>query len=259
MNFLRNVPLINREYGELNPVIFGEASYDKSNSFGPAQRDYYLMHYIVEGSGVYTTPGGDYKIKKGDIFIIRPGETTTYVGDDDNPWHYIWIGFTGKLAEKFDSLGYVLPFKSNLFVEMLDAFDLENMCEEYLTSKLFMLYYELFSAQKAKSHFAKKAKDYVDSYYMEGISVESISEALNINRRYLSRIFKRKYSITLGEYLIKIRMEKGLMFLQKGNSVAQAAKLTGYNDQFNFSKMFKKFYGISPSSVRKKDDNYIKI
>ena len=47
-------------------------------------------------------------------------------------------------------------------------------------------------------------------------------------------------------------MENAAELLKKGSSVKEAADLCGYADPFNFSRMFKKAYGVSPSQWRKK-------
>jgi AraC-like DNA-binding protein len=48
------------------------------------------------------------------------------------------------------------------------------------------------------------------------------------------------------EYIIGVRMENAKTLLQNGFSVNRTADMVGYHDSFNFSKMFKKLFGISP-------------
>ena len=76
--------------------------------------------------------------------------------------------------------------------------------------------------------------------------MEEISEKMNLDRRYLSRLFKEKTGQTIQEYLISVRMEAAKKQLARGASVAEAAQLCGYDDACNFSKMFKRLFGISP-------------
>ena len=85
---------------------------------------------------------------------------------------------------------------------------------------------------------------------MNKIEISELSSILGLNRSYLSRIFKKRYSITISDYIVKVKMEHALKFLKSGMNVGQSALLVGYADQFTFSKMFKKFYGFSPKDVR---------
>ena len=44
------------------------------------------------------TPSGQYAVKKGDLFLIRPDEAIHYRADYADPWTYYWIGFNGHEA-----------------------------------------------------------------------------------------------------------------------------------------------------------------
>ena len=80
----------------------------------------------------------------------------------------------------------------------------------------------------------------------KNIRVEQIAETMNLDRRYLSRLFKEKTGQSVKEYLSDVRMEEAKRYLKTGVSVTECAHLTGYDDVCNFSKMFKKYTGISP-------------
>ena len=73
-----------------------------------------------------------------------------------------------------------------------------------------------------------------------------IAAHMSLNRRYLSRIFKESTGKSLKEYLVEVRMREAKRLLTLGYNVNRAAQLCGYPDQFNFSKMFKHTYGVSP-------------
>ncbi len=71
------------------------------HSFGPAVRDHYLIHYILEGEGYYLVNGKRYNIKKNQGFLICPNTLTYYEASSENPWSYVWIGFNGLKAKKY--------------------------------------------------------------------------------------------------------------------------------------------------------------
>ena len=101
---------------------------------------------------------------------------------------------------------------------------------------ILVLYFSLQSAQ-------------ADMYLY---TVETLSHDAGLDRRYLSRIFKERYGVALKEYLIGVRMRRAGELLLKGYSVSESAYMVGYADAFNFSKMFRKTVGCSPSEYRKK-------
>ena len=63
--------------------------------FGPAIRQHYLLHVVLEGKGIYRRNSHIYEMKKGDAFLIIPGDKCYYRADDEEPWEYAWIGFDG--------------------------------------------------------------------------------------------------------------------------------------------------------------------
>jgi YesN/AraC family two-component response regulator len=70
---------------------------------------------------------------------------------------------------------------------------------------------------------------------------------------YISKIFKEETGESPINYLIKIRLEKAKDILLNGNggSIKSIANQVGYDDVYHFSKLFKKYYGISPLYYKK--------
>ena len=77
----------------------GREDCEKGHFFGPAVRSHQLIHFVLKGKGIYRTEYGEYEIKEGEAFLIRPGEVTYYRADLEEPWSYAWIAFDGDEAE----------------------------------------------------------------------------------------------------------------------------------------------------------------
>lgn len=262
---MHDISLLNKEYKEINPLICGWEDCGKGHAFGPASREYYLIHYIISGCGIFQRNGHKYSLSKGSIFLIRPYEITFYKADDDDPWEYIWIGFNGSLVPSLlESSGFsedkctlCIPALRNTFLSMKEAVNLQHSVEIFLCSKI----YELFTYLQEEYHppligstgstYSQRAKDFIAANYTNDISIESIAAMLGIDRRYLCRIFRRHTGETPQNYLVNFRLEKAAALLSNlGYSVGEAARSAGYEDIYNFSKMFKKKYGMPPSHYR---------
>lgn len=248
---MRDIALVNRGFSDLNPLILGEEQCRPHHSYGPAVRQYTLIHFVISGNGVLEKGGNKYQVSAGQAFIILPGEITTYYTGDE-PWEYKWIGFDGDLSLHFANLPSVIGFSHNWASEMLDAAERDGMLEYRVASLLFGMYAEFFASQKHSNHYIRRVKNYIQTMYMHPLRVESIAEMVNLDRRYLSRVFKERVGCSIQEYIIEVRMEQAKRYLENGTSVAQAARLCGYDDVCNFSKMFKRRFGISPTDWGKK-------
>ena len=68
---------------------------EPGHAYGPAVRNYYLIHFVKSGKGVFSVGGNDYALEKNSAFLIRPGVVSYYRADSDDPWHYAWLGIRG--------------------------------------------------------------------------------------------------------------------------------------------------------------------
>jgi AraC-like DNA-binding protein len=261
----QDIVLTNQYFTDINPLFCGQESCCNAYGFGPVAREYYLIYYIVSGKGIFKTEKGTYNLSQGDLFILRPHETSYYQADIYNPWTYIWIGFEYNLKygspKKFDVLEkdniHALSC-DHIFKSMLACENLTFSKEIYLCSKLYELFSFLmefeYHAEKTDIHatYVDKAKNYIEVNYINSITVEDISKYLSIDRRYFCTIFKKQTKQSPKNYIVNLRLDKAALLLTENNyTPTQAAASTGYHDIINFSKMFKKKFGISPLYYKK--------
>lgn len=83
------------------------------------------------------------------------------------------------------------------------------------------------------------------------ISVKAVSEALFMNKNYLSQVFKDKTGITLKEYLTMVKMERAKKLIGEGSlKNYEIADKLGFRDIEYFSILFKKYTGQCPTKFR---------
>ncbi len=251
---------------EIFPTFFGYEACAKNHSYGPATRDCYLIHYILEGKGIFHRGEQTYHLSKGQCFLICPQDVTFYQADEENPWHYLWIAFDGSRAEEFlrraglsgespifSSAGVSSVFE-RLQIESQNGYQNNTELSYYLLSKIYELFYHLsIPAQKEHitEHYIEKAKNYLTTLYSQDISIEKLANYCCLDRRYLCRIFKDKTGVTLQQYLLNIRLEKARSLVVSSKlSISDIARSVGYRDLYHFSRMFKNKYGKSPLILR---------
>ena len=231
---------------DIIPIFSGHEVCEKNHKYGPHIRDYYLLHFCLNGTGVLIDKFGNHTIRQGELFIIRPGETTTYLADGSTPWEYSWVAFGGELADLFNTDRSVYPFPIEIGLSLREfSIDRETNPAIFL-SLIYKLIYYLFNEKKENSSIPEKIRQYIDFNYMDNISVLTISNYFGYERSYLYRIFKNHLGVGIKEYIIKTRMEHAQILLKKGCSVGNTSLAVGYNDQTNFSKAYKKHFGESP-------------
>jgi AraC-like DNA-binding protein len=80
------------------------------------------------------------------------------------------------------------------------------------------------------------------------LQMQDLQEDMPINPDYLRRLFRQEHGVAPREYLIKLRLEHAAHLLRyEGASVSEAAFRSGFYDPLYFSRLFRRYKGISPS------------
>lgn len=195
------------------------------------------------------------------MFVIRPEEMTVYRADAQNPWHYIWVGFrVGEPLEQevrtlLQQNVFTIPNARRIFFEIAASGQLHVSRELFVCGKVYellSLMMESYSHQQADlSNYVMRAKDYVEANYVSDLSVQGIANYLGLSRSYFSAIFKQSEGVSPQEFIVDLRLRKaGELIAERGYRPGEAAAACGYTDVFNFSKMFKRKFGVPPGQYR---------
>ncbi len=251
------VNIVNRTYHDINPINCGNEMCAPSHSYGPAVREYWLLHFVVSGNGVFRTQRGSYSLSENEIFIIKPYEVTYYEADKDEPWEYIWIGFTSNIEMPElllqNDTAYA-PYLKNCFqdVKKIVKYGKDNAYADFLCSKAWEIVARTRSLESkvdkpSAERYVKDALDIMKAEFHRGISVNEIAELLHLNRSYFSTVFYSVMKVSAKDYLMKLKMERaGEMLRSKQYTVSIVAISVGFSDISTFSRSFKAYFGISP-------------
>ena len=255
---LKNFLVQNLKFKDINPLVCGYHICTPSHGFGPAVREYYLLHYVISGKGVFQADNKQYEIEAGECFIIKPNEFTYYEADSVNPWHYIWVGFECRvpLPSSFSQRVVTSRKLGTIFNRFHELAALQSGREAFICARIWEIFSELDCPEEADGDkskiYVEQAISCIENEYMTPLYVDEIAKRLNLNRSYFSMLFKQHTGTSPQEYLLDFRLKKAAKLIVDGDySVTQAALSTGYSDVFNFSKMFKKKFGCSPLNYKK--------
>lgn len=80
-----------------------------------------------------------------------------------------------------------------------------------------------------------------------------VADALGVTSTYLSTLFKKSMGVSMMNYLTMQRLENARRMLMEDAELPLRviAEKVGYSDEFYFSRSFKKYFGMSPSQLRR--------
>jgi AraC-like DNA-binding protein len=252
----------------------GTEKCEPGHAYGPAVRDHYLIHYILDGKGVFQARGLTYRLHKGQGFLICPGEITYYEADTEYSWHYSWVGFHRIKAEScliqasLTADNPVFTYEKDAFIkdcfkEMMATGSYVKGREFRLLGLLYMFLSQLIETNgkerfpgytsDKKELYVKKAVEFMEMNYSRKISVAELAGNVGLDRSYFGALFKERLNISPQEYLINLRVNKACELMDNNSlSIGDISRSVGYEDPLLFSKVFRRIKSCPPREYRKK-------
>ncbi len=138
------------------------------------------------------------------------------------------------------------------FWEQLFALETIHDIQGLLTNYLMNLCNLVHEKNSKKSKvIIEKIKEIIQNRYMENLTIQTISEEVFLTHTYICLIFKQETGETINDYLTKVRIEKAKeMLMNPHNKMYDICHAIGYTDPSYFSKIFKRYSGLSPAKYR---------
>lgn len=238
---------------DLNPIFMGESECEPNhNGHASSSGNCYVLYRIYRGKGKVQIQGKTYYPTAGQFFLVPPGDRAPFTTDMDDPWFFQWIGFTGALARDFLCLPPVFELPRSAYRHLYDPRTTSENLVSRLTSDLFLIHATMTHPAPPRSDYVQWVVEHITTSYMQKISVADLAAELGINASHLSRQFTKKIGTSIQDYLLTIRIINSKLYLNKGFSVKESALMCGFADANNFTKLFKKKTGYSPTEWKKK-------
>ncbi len=229
----------------------------------------YELIYFLDGDATHVIEDRKYKLKKGDLILIRPLS-----------YHFIQIDTPAKYERYnilFDAdrhgIESVKLIPDDLEVVNLRgneiADDIFRKCDIYrkscgddvferllshLLSELFynvaMLPHPLPQKVSAVSPLISRALKYTNENLCTLKDIDEIAEHLFISESYLFRLFKKELHQTPKKYILEKRLLMAQKMIASGISPTAACEKCGFSDYTTFYRNYRSFFGSSPAKYR---------
>ena len=241
---------------------YGREECDKNKKRTRLISDVDMIHFIESGCGSFNHR----RLSAGQGFICRRDRLCDYMPDKNDPWTYSWINPFGSDVQQ---LIETLPIDGDgvFFWDIVhDLRPLQEVCgtsfyrhgvkEEY---RCLSLLYRLAAGMLAKkgetclprNDYVEQAKLFLQTHYARGVTIKETAAALHLSRAYLRNLFYAQEGSSPQAYLMKLRMERAEFLLGGSYSITEISCAVGYGDVLQFSRIFAKYHGVSPTQYRK--------
>lgn len=122
---------------------------------------------------------------------------------------------------------------------------------EHLKAALFKLIDQLPRPEKVNT--GEQVIRYIEGNYRNPLTLQKLSELFYVNQIYLGQLIRKQTGKSFNTLLNELRMEEARQLILKEPklSLTSLALSLGYTDAHYFTKVFKRFYGVTPSELKK--------
>lgn len=148
-----------------------------------------------------------------------------------------------KLLAKIEAAFIQLPYIASERVDNL--LGMFSLLMDYIVTK------ELVGLRR--NQVLNKIERYIDERITERITLAEVAEHVGKSRSTVSHLVRRKLGITFKNLLIdrKLRYAEELMKQYSEKTIEEISDLAGYQDQFYFSRIYRKYRRITPTEYRR--------
>ncbi len=248
----------------------------------PHKHDFYLTVLFTQGTGVHLVDFHSYKIKRGAIFMLGPGQVHHWEFSSDTKGYVLihskaLFNFQHLALESFPFFhGFknspflfleTAPFKQvkKWFQLLYEEYQANRSLKREKISSLIQLLYidlsRLYQRQNStlpqgKPEYSKKLmhlEKLIEENYLNHKSAREYAAMMNISSRHLNRITQSLLAKSTTDLITeRVLLEAMRILAQSPTSVANVAYHLGFEDPSYFSRLFKKKLKISPSQFCQK-------
>lgn len=232
----------------------------------PEGREDYQILYVAKGKAVFVLNGQHETVTEGHAVLYIPGVHQEYEYRLEDAPDIYWVHFTGRQANSllaecgFHDQGvypvgihnrYLICWQNIIRELQLKPGGFERLTSVYMEELLRLMgrYLKEYQTQKpARNKSVDQAIFYFHENYREDISIHDYAASGGLSVCWFIRSFKAVTGMTPQKYITEIRIRKAKELLaDRFYQVGEVAGIVGYSNPLYFSRIFKKYTGISPS------------
>ncbi|MEC0225712.1 AraC family transcriptional regulator [Paenibacillus alba] len=234
-----------------------------------------VLLYTIKGHARLLLDGDEHLLENGYVCHAGKGAVLSIMDITDHIEYYI-IQYKASLplpcsqdllqllarTEPFDiQYGFMVSHAAPLLISLSRMEREWNQPEAMAKLQVKSLFYQFICELMGQLQHQRLEQDspdivlqavrYMDEHYSEPITADTLAALLNCSSRTMQRMFNKRLALGPIDYLMQIRIDKAKELLCRTNAgLKNIAEAVGYVDSYYFSRLFKRYTGVSPSAYR---------
>lgn len=239
---------------------------------------------LLNGEGVLKREAASCPMRADTVYVCPPESTFGFEGGTNGEVSIAVIRFylyqessrSRKRLDAVDPAG-LLPYSDGIMIAPAGRLNAlcRSMKEHSCSSDRLVqwraqldyqeLLYETLAAARRQPaedtrHSLERAKSYMEEHSSEELTIERLAGIAELSPKYFVDLFKKTYGVSALDHLTHLRINKAKqLMLRSGLLLRDIAHEVGYEDEFYFSRKFRKTVGMSPTAFIKKRRHRIAV
>ncbi|MFA7566076.1 MAG: AraC family transcriptional regulator [Alkalispirochaeta sp.] len=227
--------------------------------------------YITSGRGYFEGERmGRREVRAGDVMLLFPGVRHAYRPSRETGWQEYWVGFSGDHAYRLWQNGLFTPERAVCHIGlnrevMADYEQIVRLCRQQppgfqvrLGAIVLQLLAHIHSIETTShtdvgdSELVQTVRMIMQEQIDTGIEIPEIARTAGVAYTHLLEVFRKYTGLTPYQYFLQMRILRAKELLQDPNiSVKEVAAMMQFENQYYFSRLFKKKTGMAPSEWKR--------
>lgn len=231
------------------------------------------VEFVAEGSGWVKLNGKEHALRPGITFAYGPEVSHEIRNDPAHPMLKYYVDFVGREAAKLLNatlLGAWTPAQIAAPQEVVEIFEGmqrdalaegsagPDLCAAHLRLLLLKVAQRGVPPRAAEPRAMtsyQRARRYMEQHFATLKTAEDVARGCHMTPVHLSRIFRRFGRTSPYQFLTRLKMNHAAeLLVESGLLVKETAERLGYANQFQFSRAFKRVYGLAPDHFAKRSE-----
>jgi AraC-like DNA-binding protein len=240
------------------------------NGHRRGQTPFTVLQHTISGEGRLLYERRNYRLQSGDTMLVIVPHSHRYWLEKGGRWEFFWISMSGQEAVRIHrtiqaQTGPVLKLRSDTIERIAECSlrlidgdgETPGAASAIAYTAVGALYDDVFGSQTLESMdnddaVMSSVVDHVLANLDRPLPVGQLAEVSGFSRAHFSRMFTASKGVPPGEFVLQERMRRAARLLSSHSllSVKEIANLTGFEEPNYFAKVFRRFFGTSPTEFR---------
>lgn len=253
------------------------------NITAPHKHNFFLVVLFTRGTGLHEVDFEKHDVTPGSVFMLNPGQAHHWKLSDDiegviffHTQEFFEVSFTKHSIYEFPFFSSVqnpsmLHLSGTDKANILGSFDAilseyqnrQAWSSEKIVSLLHLIYIDLSRfyinqgvkntiKESSSSNYIRRLEQLIEAHHKVEKSPKAYADWLNITIRHLNRLTQETLEKSTTQLITeRVILEAKRLIVYNPSSLASVSFELGYEDYAYFSRLFKKWTGVTPKAFSK--------